>query len=196
MQISNPPNIPSPIDANVTQWRGVAPLALNNQNVAVNVREWIGGGVPFISTMQTKQVAPTGYETLPNLGYVSPVSSGSADTYGAWVQVVASSARPFRIAFLTVSHRIVGGGVPGYVQVDVAFGASAAEVSMAVLGAVYDIDSAASDTPPVILALPVISDVISVGTRIAIRIADGVAANRTYDAQLGVIWDTKLEALV
>ncbi len=125
------PAIVTPVDANVTQWRGVVPAALEASFVQTNVRNWLSVTADALSTLKDQVSGANGpalYPAGPGLG-TAVASSASANVFGAWVEFDASAASD-RIIHGVSIDRNAAGGEPEYVGVDVGVGAGGSEVSI------------------------------------------------------------------
>jgi hypothetical protein len=119
-----------------------------------------------------------GIKTLTDLGYTSAASSATANTYGAWVQVIASTTEDYYVTGVSCALVYLASGSLDYYQLDIGLGAAGSEVTKAIIGIVGSNGQA--------VALPIPLKIPS-GSRIAVRIADGVNAVGTYVVKINVV---------
>ena len=133
----------------------------------------------------SKKTASTGnYFLIPTGPAVGTTltSSASANTYGAWVEMVAStSAALFIVGYVLNTYSDIAN--MAYVQVDIGVGAGASEVSVGELYTTGPIDTAGTDQATW-QGQPAFPIPVAASTRIAMRIADAEAGANTVGATL------------
>jgi hypothetical protein len=159
--ISNPPDV-----------SGVsADIAVVDANVDTLIAER--------TRWEQKRSASTGAVAIPNLAEGVLITSASADTYGAWVEMVASLAAESLLFGVALQVPSVTSNDSSQMQIGTGAGGSETVVATIPIGGELGVVASGRN-----LALP---DPILVAatTRIACRIAhSGAAGASTYNAQL------------
>lgn len=143
--------------------------------------------------MVPKEVAPGGYEALRDLSDKVFSSSGTDNTYGAYVELVASTARAFRISAIGIGPVTPFANID-YAQVEIATGVGGSEVAF-FTGQIAVKSIVTGDAQAVILGLSVPTAFIASGTRVAARIADGRPDVLQYSLAVTVIDDADYRAV-
>ena len=128
----------------------------------------------------SKKTASTGnYFLIPTgpAAGTSLASSASANTYGSWVEMVASTSAALFIVGVVLNTASDATNM-AYLQLDLGVGAGASEVSVGEFYATSPVDTTTGD-PPVWQGQPLFPIPVAAGVRIAARMADAEAAANT-----------------
>lgn len=161
---------------------------------------WIGPGATAIaaSDIDDRRASVSGSKKTTGGGYfmipagpadgTSVAQSASANTYGSWVEMIASTSAAIFVVGVLVQPVVAAQATRQYVQVDIGTGAGGAESSVG--EAKFDLAAAVAGggagpwsaaVPPIIFPAPI---PVAISTRIACRTASDEASANDHQVSL------------